>query len=192
MIFRKPQEVTLTPFIAFIGRQHVGASQATFFFLLLLMPLLATAAETTPDQAVSMLWRALSNDPGHSADVLTLKRIFHEDAVVFGGRYKENIPKVKRTMINDFIKSQESISGKGFYECEISRVIKTYDRFAVAYSVVESRTDKTALKPNAVGVNSIQLYKVGSQWQILSLYYHLEKQELPIPYDGGQSGKCIG
>lgn len=159
--------------------------------LLLLVPLCASAVEHTPDEAVSALWRALSNDPGTRADLVALKRIFHDDAVIFGGSYKDDVPIVRRSTARDFLKPYERVGEKGFYECEISRVMQTYDHFAVAYSIVESRTDQTATAPDFVGVNSIQLYKVGSQWKILSLYYHVEKQGLPIPLDGGRSGKCV-
>ena len=158
---------------------------------LLLVPLCASAVESTPEAAVSALWSALSNDPGARADLAALKRIFHEDAVIFGGRYQAGVPVMRRSTAEDFLKHYESAGEKGFYECEVSRVIQTYDRFAVAYSVVESRTDKTSTAPDFVGINSVQLYKVGSQWQVLSLYYHVEKQGLPIPLGGGSSGKCI-
>ncbi|WP_337341729.1 MULTISPECIES: nuclear transport factor 2 family protein [unclassified Pseudoxanthomonas] len=163
----------------------------SFLLVLLVAPLCASAVENTPEQAVSALWRALSNDPGENADIVTLKRLFHEDAVIFGGGYKEGTPTVRRSIAKDFLKPYEHAGKKGFYECEISRAIRTYDRFAVAYSVVESRTEKAATAPDFIGVNSIQLYKVGSQWKILSLYYQVEKQGLPIPLDGGRSGKCI-
>jgi hypothetical protein len=163
----------------------------SLLFSLLMLPLCASALDTTPEETVSSLWRALSNAPGATADVATLKRIFHDDGVIFGGRYKDGAPVVKRTSAQDFLKPFEKAGDKGFYECETTRTIHTYDNFAVAYSVVESRTDKTAAAPDFVGVNSVQLYKVGSQWKILSLYYHVEKPGLPVPLDGGQPGKCI-
>jgi hypothetical protein len=158
---------------------------------LLLAPLCASAAENTPEEAVSTLWKALSNEPGASADLAALKRIFHDDAVIFGGSYKEGVAVVRRSTAENFLKPYERAGEKGFYECEVSRVVRTYDRFAVAYSVVESRTDKSAAAPDFVGVNSVQLYKVGSQWRILSLYYHVEKPGLPIPLGDGSTGKCI-
>ncbi len=158
---------------------------------LLLFPLCASAIESTPEAAVSALWRALSNAPGATADVATLKRLFHDDGVVYGGRYKDGAPVIKRTAAPDFLKPFERAGDKGFYECETTRTIHSYDNFAVAYSVVESRTNKSAPAPDFVGVNSVQLYKVGSQWKILSLYYHVEKPGLPVPLDGGRQGNCI-
>ncbi|KRA20755.1 hypothetical protein [Lysobacter sp. Root604] len=158
----------------------------------LLLPWCACAAEATPEQAVSTLWRASSNEAGGSADLTALERLFHADAVVFGGRYKDGAPVVRRWSAADFLKNFQGVRKQGFHECEVARVVHTYDRFAVAYSVVESRADKRAARPDFVGVNSVQLYKVGTQWQVLSLYYHVEKQGLPIPTDAGRSGQCIG
>lgn len=160
-------------------------------FLLLVLPLHALAVEETPEAAVSALWRALSNDPGARADAVTLRRLFHEEAVIFGGRYKDDRPAVRRSAVVDFLKANERVSETGFYECEVHRVVQAYDRFAVAYSVVESRTDKAAKAADFVGVNSVQLYRDGAQWKILSLYYHVEKPGLPIPLEGGMSGQCI-
>lgn len=163
--------------------------------ILLLTLLLASApvwaSESTPGEAVSALWKALSHEPGKGTDAARLGRLFHQDAVIFGGRYKDGIPVMERTFAGKFLMSQEKAQQDGFYECEVSRVIETYDRFATVYSVVESRTSKAATSPDAVGVNSIQLYKVGAEWKILSLYYHLERDDRPVPLDKGISGKCI-
>ncbi|RDZ26168.1 nuclear transport factor 2 family protein [Lysobacter silvisoli] len=157
----------------------------------MLMPLQAAAAESTPQAAVAALWRASSNAPGGSADSATLRRLFHPEAVVFGGRYKDGQPALKRSSGEAFLKNFEQPSDKGFYECEVVRTVHTYDRFATAYSVVESRADPTAAKPDFVGVNSVQLYREGDQWRVLSLYYHVEKPGLAIDLGGGQPGKCL-
>lgn len=43
-----------------------------------------------------------------------------------------------------------------------------------------------------VGVNSIQLYRDADRWTVLSLYYHVERDGVPVPLDGGRTGRCIG
>jgi len=158
---------------------------------LLLAPVPVWASESTPAEAVSALWKALSHEPGKGTDAARLGRLFHQDAVIFGGRYKNGLPALDRTFAEEFLMSQGKVQQDGFYECEVSRVIDSYDRFATVYSVVESRTSKGAASPDAVGVNSIQLYKVGAEWKILSLYYHLERDGDPVALDKGISGKCI-
>lgn len=158
---------------------------------LLVMSFFSVAADKSAEETVAALWNAISNDAGATADAATLQRIFHQDAVIFGGRYQDGKPLLRRTGLTDFIKPLAKVQQKGFYECEIARVVQSYDRFAVAYSVVESRTEKTATKPDFVGVNSVQLYLDGAQWKILSLYYHVEKAGLPIIEKGSVSGKCL-
>ena len=159
--------------------------------LLLLLPLHALAAADTADEAVSALWRALSNEAGASADADALARLFHEDAVIFGARYKDGAPVLRRAFREEFLKHYGKPAAQGFHECEVSRVMQAYDRFAVAYSVVESRADKAAVAADVVGVNSVQLYKVDGAWKIVSLHYHVEAPDLPVPLGGGRSGRCI-
>lgn len=162
-----------------------------WLLLTLLAPLQAWTAEDTPERAVSALWAALSHAPGASADTATLQRLLHAEAVVFGAHSRDGAPRLQRTPAEDFLRATARVSGKGFHECEVSRTLQVYDRFAVAYSVVESRTDKAASRPDIVGVNSVQLYRDGSQWKVLSLYYHVETPGAPVPLDGGTSGECL-
>jgi len=103
----------------------------------------------------------------------------------------ESKPLPRRGLLADFLKAFAKVLQNGFSECEIFRVVQSYDPFAVAYSVVESRTEKTATKPDFVGVNTVQLYKQAESWQILSLYYHVEKPDLPIAASNAESGSCL-
>lgn len=151
----------------------------------------AFAAENGPEDTIAALWRALSNAPGECADVAELGRIFHSDAVIFGARYKDDEPVVKRTFAGEFLEAQRRVQSGGFHECEIARTVDSYDRFAAAYSIVESRTDPASKSPDFVGVNSLQLYRSDEGWKILSLYYHVEKKGLPTPNGNGTSGKCM-
>lgn len=151
----------------------------------------SAAAADAPEPVVAALWQALSHAPGERADVATLGRLFHADALVFGGRYRDGEPVFRLRPATQFVQAQERIEATGFHECEVAREVKVYDRFASVYSVVESRTDKAAAKPDFTGVNSIQLYRFGADWKIVSLYYHVEKDGLPIPLDGGISGRCL-
>ncbi len=151
----------------------------------------AIGNEPKIDHVASELWNAMSHDAGAAADTTTLRRLFHDDAVIFGGVYKDGAPVLRRSSAAEFIASQEAVSGKAFHECEIARHMQTYDRFATVTSVVESRRDKTSAKPDFTGINSVQLYRLGDDWKIVSLYYHVEKDGLPIPPDGGVSGTCL-
>ncbi|TFW35895.1 DUF4440 domain-containing protein [Massilia horti] len=162
--------------------------------VLLIGALLAQGASagSTPEQTVAALWPSLSHAAGEPGDAATLGRLFQPDGVVFGGTHRENKPVFTRTSAADFITAQGRPRPKPFYECEVAREVKTYDRFATVYSVVESRTDRNAAKPDFVGVNSIQLYKFDDEWKIIALYYHVESPGLRISLEGGKSGICLG
>lgn len=141
---------------------------------------------------MDQLWLALSNDPGKSADVESLERLFAKDAVVFGGHYRQDgTPSRKRWDAPSFIKLYAAPSDKGFYECEVARHVRTYDRFAIVESVVASRRDRSAVTPDFVGINSLQLYRADDGWEIISLYYHVENPEQAIPYDRTMLANCM-
>ena len=157
--------------------------------LALALPCQAFALASTPDAALSTLWRAMSNEPGGSADVEALREIFREDAVVFGGRHDQRYP-ARRWTGAGFIKAFEGPRETGFHECEIHRTVHVHGRFAVAYSVVESRADRAAREPDFVGVNGIHLYRDGTQWKVMSLAYYVEDPALAI-VPAGTSGQCL-
>ena len=165
-------------------------------FLLSLAALLATAAVAGdappgPEAAVADLWRALSNEPGAAANMAALKRLFHRDAIVFGARLQSGKRALRVTSAVKFIEAQAIPGEKGFYECEIHRSVKRYGRLAAVYSVVESRSREDQGPPDFAGVNSLQLYLSDDGWKLVSLYYHLEEKDAPIPLEGGASGRCL-
>lgn len=149
------------------------------------------AAPATPEQAVATLWRALSHDAGRPGDEAALRAILHADAMVYGARYRDGVPAFSVTRGTDFAASIGRVGQQGFYECEVAREVRQYDRFATVYSVVESRRERSAPKADFTGVNSIQLYRADDGWRIVGLYYQVERPGLPVPLQGGQPGACL-
>ena len=155
------------------------------------LPAPSTTPDDGPERAVAALWRAMSNAPGESADVATLRTRFHPRAIVFGSRLRDGVPALTRTEGDVFLERMTAVGKDGFHECEIARTIDVHDRFATVYSVVESRTRPEAARPDFTGVNSLQLYRSDDGWQVLSLYYHVASDDRPIAHEGA-SGRCIG
>ncbi|KFI06198.1 nuclear transport factor 2 family protein [Massilia sp. BSC265] len=154
------------------------------------LPLLASAS--TPAAVVAELWQASSHAPGVAADVDRLQRLFRADAIVAGGIYQNGKPLFRSMKAVDFVASQRQARPHGFYECEVQREVKEYDRFATVYSVVETRRDPKAATAEYTGVNSIQLYRDDDGWRIVSLYYHVGQAGMTVPLDGGKTGVCLG
>jgi hypothetical protein len=159
--------------------------------VLVSFPILA-AASTTPAATVAALWQASSHAPGAVPDAERLQKLFRSDTVVVGGIYRDGKPLFHTMKAQEFIAAQSKPKPHGFYECEVAREVREYDRFATVYSVVETRRDSTSAKADYTGVNSIQLYRDEEGWKIVSVYYHIEKPGMPIPLGGGKSGVCLG
>lgn len=159
--------------------------------VLVSFPILA-AASTTPAATVAALWQASSHAPGAAPDAERLQKLFSSDTVVVGGIYRDGKPLFHTMKAQEFIAAQSRPKPHGFYECEVVREVREYDRFATVYSVVETRRDNTSAKADYTGVNSIQLYRDEEGWKIVSVYYHIEKPGTPISLAGGKSGVCLG
>lgn len=152
---------------------------------------LLASASTTPAGTVAALWQASSHAPGAAADAERLQKLFRSDALVVGGIYHEGKPLFHAMKAQDFVAAQRKPQPQGFYECEVVREVREYDRFATVYSVVETRRDSKSARADYTGVNSIQLYREDDGWKIVSLYYHVEKPGTPIPLAGGKTGVCL-
>jgi hypothetical protein len=138
-------------------------------------------ADESVEATVDKLWAALSNDPGKAADITTLREIFHPQARIYGVSMKTGQPQLRVFEAKDFIEQYASPSAEGFYEREVHRSVDRYEELAHVFSTVESRKDRDAKEPSAIGVNSLQLYKDSGGWRIVTLYYQLEKAATPIP-----------
>lgn len=149
------------------------------------------AAPATPEQAVAALWRALSHGAGRAGDEAALRAILHPDAMVYGARYRDGAAALSVARGADFAAAVGRADDKAFYECEVAREVRQYDRFATVYSVVESRHERGAAKADFTGVNSIQLYRADEGWRVIGLYYQVERPGQPIPLQGGKPGACL-
>lgn len=149
------------------------------------------APDETPEDTISALWRAMSHPHGQMADVQTLQRIFHPDAILFGATHGKDAPVLRRWTVSEFLESFDPDPESGFHECEIQRSVDIQGRMAVAWSVVESRQDPASQQADFVGVNSIQLYRDGPHWKVLSLYYHVGLPGESVALDTGIPGKCL-
>lgn len=155
-----------------------------------------TAAQTQQlEAAVSRMWQAMSHAPGVAADVATLRQLMHPDAVVAGARPGKTL---SQQGAGAFLQALHKVSPKGFYECEIGREVRIYGQFATVLSLVESRPDPAQQQADFTGINSLQWYFDGKQWQLIALYYYLEQkpgdlQHWPLAADARRapSGTCL-
>lgn len=70
--------------------------------------------------------------------------------------------------------------GKGFYEVEAARRTERYGSIAHVWSTYESRLNPREA-PFARGINSFQLFWDGDRWHVLTILWHQETDDTPIP-----------
>lgn len=152
----------------------------------------STDLPTCPEHTVAQLWRALTHGPDAAADVVALRQLFHPEARIIGSRYDEAGAAVLRIRtLEEFLAVLAPSEPKGFHECEVEREVREHDRFAVVYSVVESRSDPQQPAPDVTGVNSLQLHRGPDGWRIVSLHYQLPPPGTSFPVAPGRSGQCL-
>ena len=97
-------------------------------------------------------------------------------------------PRVARVMsVDDYVelgsrtfREAPIFQGKGFYEVEAARRTERYGSIAHVWSTYESRLDPSEA-PFARGINSMQAFWDGERWHMLSIFWHQEGEDTPIP-----------
>lgn len=78
-------------------------------------------------------------------------------------------------------RGQAFFDKEGFFERSIANRTEIWDRIAHVWSTYESRHAKEDAAPFARGVNSIQLFRDGKRWWVVSVYWEAEDPAHPLP-----------
>lgn len=133
------------------------------------------------DDAITDLWRALGNAPGRAPEAATLRRLFHPDARVLGVDSRKGVASLREQSRREFIAGYERERDRGSYARETKREVTQYAAMAHVLSLIESREVRDAPEADHASLYSMQWYWNGSQWQLVSLYYHRDDPKLPLP-----------
>ena len=113
----------------------------------------------------------------------TAKEAGRNDVDLAAGRVRPNGGLAPQMLdIEGFItRAEQAFEKTGFYEKEVARRVERFGQIAHVWSTYESRHDPSDPVPFMRGINSIQLFNDGSRWWILSIYWHHETPQHPIP-----------
>ncbi len=73
------------------------------------------------------------------------------------------------------------LEGEGFHEQELHRHVDRFGNMAQVFSVYQARNKLTDEKPLVRGINSIQLLNDGKRWWIMTVAWHPESADNPLP-----------
>ena len=120
---------------------------------------------------ISKLFEAISFEKGSPPNMHKIKDLFIEGGLLIN--YNEENPQTFR--VEEFIDHFNDLYKQGLItgleDREVHHKTKVYDRIAHRYSFYEARVSPDE-KPLAVGINSIQLIKIGEHWKVSSMAWN--------------------
>lgn len=172
-----------------------GRTAAAMAVLLLAPSALAAQQEPTdrpaadpadvrsPDAVVAAVYESISGDAGEERDWDRLRSLFVDGArLVPSGRRPDGGAGHQVLTVEEYIEGAAgAFAESGFFETEIHAVTERYGDIAHVFSTYESRRAEDDAEPFQRGINSIQLWRDGERWWIVTILWHAEHDGAPIP-----------
>ena len=123
------------------------------------------------NKTISKLFSAISFEKGTTPKMPEIQDLFIEKGLLIN--FNEENPQIfsVKEFISHFHGLFESNNITSLEDREVHHKTKIYDRIAHRYSFYEARTSPGE-DPFAVGVNSIQLIKIGEDWKVTSMTWN--------------------
>lgn len=84
--------------------------------------------------------------------------------------------------VEDYVaRAGPQLEGSGFFEAEVARRVERYGSIAHVFSTYESRRNADDAEPFMRGINSFQLMHENGRWWVVTIFWHPEYPDLPIP-----------
>ena len=136
--------------------------------------------QTKIDELTNSLYSCISFRQGEMPDLARLKSLFIKEGMLINNNDDPLIFTIDR--FADAIGYQISAGSlKSFSEREIAERTEIFGKIAHRFSTYEARFDPDDAEPLSVGINSIQLAKVGDSWLVSCLVWNDESEDRRIP-----------
>lgn len=120
--------------------------------------------------------------PAGRRDWKRFEALFVPDARIVVSTAKDGVPGTVVMTTKDYIeRSTPAFNEKGFFERPIATRTLRYGNIAHVWSTYEARAASNQEKPDARGINSFELVRIGSEWKVQSLVWQKESAAHPIP-----------
>jgi hypothetical protein len=133
---------------------------------------------------VAALYDVISGDAGVKRDWDRFRSLFYPGARMIPTRIDTEtkggvaLIATPETYIRN---NREFLEGQGFHEQELHRHVDRFGSMAQVFSAYEARNKLTDEKPLVRGINSIQLLNDGKRWWVMTLAWHPESPDNPLP-----------
>jgi hypothetical protein len=136
------------------------------------------------DAIVTALYDVISGDAGVKRDWDRFRSLFYPGARMIptrvDARTKGGVALIATPEI--YIQNnREFLEGQGFHEQELFRRVNQFGSMAQILSVYQAKTKLSDEKPLVRGINSLQLINDGKRWWVMTIAWHPETADTPIP-----------
>ncbi len=132
------------------------------------------------EELTKALYSCISFRKGERPDFVRLRSLFIEKGILINNNDDPLIFTID--LFVDAIDYQISAGSlKSFSEEEVAERTEIFGNIAHRFSTYEARFDPDDEEPLAVGINSIQLVKVGESWLVSSIVWNDEREGRRIP-----------
>jgi len=132
------------------------------------------------DELTEALYSCISFREGERPDLERLRGLFIEEGMLINNN---NDPLI--FTIDQFLAAiEEQLSAgslRSFSEREVAERTELFGKVAHRFSTYEARFDPNDPEPLSIGINSIQLVKVGGSWLVSSLVWNDEAEDRKMP-----------
>ena len=140
----------------------------------------------SPDAIVNAMYDVISVGKKDSVDWDRLRSLYVPEArVISASRIEGGGAQHDATTVEDFVRwgkrLAQQLSGQGYIEREIHAETERFGDIAHVFSTYETIHTAKGPEPVARGINSFQLWHDGDRWWIVSLMWHHEREDAPIP-----------
>ncbi len=139
------------------------------------------------DAIMSSVYEVISGPSDEERDWDRFRSMMHPEARLIPTGTRDGVTAANVMSVEDYVvlatrtfRDGPIFQGKGFYEVESARRVERYGSIAHVWSTYESRLDPSE-EPFARGINSFQLMWDGQRWHVMTIFWHQETEDTPIP-----------
>jgi hypothetical protein len=145
------------------------------------LPAAAPADVESIDAILAALYDVISGGVGEARNWERMRSLFLPGGLLMPTVHRADGSVGVRVLdVNDYVAlSGPFLERVGFREREIARRTERYGHIAHVFSTYEGHLE--AEGTTIRGINSIQLLFDGSRWWVVSVYWEMERPEIPLP-----------
>ncbi|HYO62170.1 MAG TPA: hypothetical protein VER08_00795 [Pyrinomonadaceae bacterium] len=135
------------------------------------------------DAIVRALYETISGPAGQERDLRRFRALFINGArLIRTETLDDGRAQAVVLDLEEYLRAATSYFRQhGFYESEVARKVDTFGNVVHVFSTYESRHSADDPEPFARGINSIQLFKDGGRYQVVTILWDFERPDNPIP-----------